>query len=347
MAAYPVALDQRFVDALQANRVALNERVAQALARFPRLTPTDIERTLTQFVQPVMLAMPGFGGSTEIGLAHFDEIVSAGLHATGTRLLGAAPAVDRLWTEVLPDIGALLVADPQLAGELTFASAQMIRLSSQRMTQPDDPSERWIALLSEAAPLAHTPDSMRAIGVLIAWRCGLAQYRDAALRVADEQPDAVRQVLIAASPTDTAKALGKCRANRWITPQEALTPSLPEFRTVAQFGSYRGLGGQFVVPPLVGTTTSEGKTELIVASGTDRWAVDVDAFGATLHRVNLPQLAPDPLAPEETVRVAEYLKVLQSRGDLDALGQVTSAVVWDGALAFTSAGSYRIRCVVP
>jgi hypothetical protein len=351
MATNSVILDTRFAGVLRAHRDLINERVAQEQSRCRRLESTEVNRALLEYVQPVMLSLGPLEDVVDDAAEaarRVDALVSAALTAAGQQLLGRVSAVNRLWTDVLPQAGHLLSVEPNLAGELTTALARLIRHHSVHRRPSNSPAsaDRWVALLNDTVMLVDTPEAVRRLGVVTAWRCGLAHYRSAALSVVEQLPEAAVRRVFDISSDVTIAGVSQQYRDRWADPHAEVELRLPGYRNAAQVGSYRGMGGQFVFPPLVGVKYLEAGNELIVASGTDRWAAEIDVFGATLHRVSIPDLTPDPPEADDAALASEHLGELQSRGALESLGPVTSAVIWEGAFVFTTSGSYSIRCVI-
>jgi hypothetical protein len=123
-------------------------------------------------------------------------------------------------------------------------------------------------------------------GKILAWRAGMAHYRDGALAACTSLP---RPLVTAAlglpdgevSP-DFEAVLRGLRADPWLRPAEAVRAG-PErrLRLVARVGAFRGFRGSFLRPPRL--TLADG--HLFAHDGEACWVVHADVFGATLHRV--------------------------------------------------------------
>jgi hypothetical protein len=360
MAANPIAssageLSLPFAGVLQKHRVLVNGLANEAINRFARLEPADVQRVLTEFVQPVVLAMLSCrpsGGETLPNEASLDAesiaadaiavVVGSALSAAGFRLLGFVPSVNRLWTYLLPQLGPLLVEEPHLAGQLTNACAGVMKSSQMGAV------DQWLGLLETVKPFAKSAASFRTLGVIAAWRCGMAAYRETALGLCDSSPDAAIRIILSIPPgTETSVALQRYKASRWFVPETHLG------QPIRKIGAFRGLGGAFFTPPAISRVESAGGdpagSSLVVSSGDDQWVLVVDGFGSTLQRVpeaksTLAGLIDIGVQGAIADVVVSRIQELLSSGQFDSLGPVTSAVEWDGKVLFTTSGSYSIRC---
>ena len=243
---------------LEANRSELNARIAEARRSSPAFEPAVLADALRQLVAPLVDAVEarGEGFATSVAAAGFD--LALDLCAQG-RLTGA---VRDGWADLLPALVPQLAADPhRVIASVTNALANLERTPGGR---PDT----WIAVVRAVAPASPTPDSLLAAGQVAGWRCGLAAYRTSALALAETLDPAVAAEVL-------GHDLAALTADPWLGDRPRPAPASP-----VRAGGYRGFGGPFGVPPIVGL---DGE-RLVAIDGDEAWFVFADGFGATVVR---------------------------------------------------------------
>ena len=110
------------------------------------------------------------------------------------------------------------------------------------------------------APRCPDLETLLAAGQVLAWRAGLAHYRAGALAVADSLPGDLALLAVGATG-DWAAIRKRLEEDPWFVPEPSLA------RPVGEVGAFRGLGGEFRVPPLVALHAGH----LVVSSGEDAW----------------------------------------------------------------------------
>lgn len=247
---------------LAAGRPQFNARVAAARRARPGFDADALAQAIRARLDPVAMAVEAIapervGAVVEAG---FDVILGlAGHGIAGAR----AALVDRVWQ-------TLATAHAHVIAERPFATLAM--LTNAALTVAATPGARvdeWIARMAALAPQV-TADTLRAAGQVVAWRSGMAHYRDGAIAAADRLPDAV-----------AAAAVGA--AQGWSAVRAALTEDpwwTPEGKGQGvTVGAFTGFGGAFAEPPSVRV----GSQGFLVRSGAATLLLVADAWGATLH----------------------------------------------------------------
>ncbi len=171
--------------------------------------------------------------------------------------------VDRVWREVAVSLAAIVAERPEPAlAMLTNAALKLAATPGARV-------DEWMVRMAGLAPLVDA-DTLAATGQVVAWRAGMAHFRDGALAAADGLPEALALAAIGAEG-HWAEVRTALAADRWWTPEGGAVG--------ARFGGFTGFGGPFAAPPEVRAAT-EG---VFVRSGTRTGLLVADAWGATLH----------------------------------------------------------------
>jgi hypothetical protein len=195
--------------------------------------------------------------------------------------------------------------------------------------------------LAEACPDAPT---LLRVGQVAAWRAGLAHFRLDALEIVTRLA-AVNEPLANAalglpeeSPAPLEAVIDRLLANPWLSPAAA-TRSMPApaapLRLVARVGDFRGLGGEFLTPPLV--MAVEGR--LVAKEGERCWWLAADVFGATLYRAPDPEVKPQTAVPPAWKGALDAVKL----AGYPHPQTITSLAVTDTTLAGTSSLSHRVH----
>ncbi|WP_260599216.1 hypothetical protein [Sphingomonas endolithica] len=248
---------------LAAGRPPFNARVAAARRARPGFDGAALAQAIRERLDPVVAAVAAIApdAAPAVADAGFDMILGlAGHGIAGER--GAL--VDRVWQ-------TLAVAHASSVAERPFAVLAM--LTNAALTIAATPGARvdeWIDRMSAMAPQV-TAETLRAAGQVVAWRSGMAHYRDGAIVAADGLPDAVAAAAIG-SPAGWAEIRAALVDDPWWTPAGEPTTGIT-------FGGFTGFGGPFAEPPSV----RPGPHGFLVRSGLRTGLLVVDAWGATLH----------------------------------------------------------------
>lgn len=332
--------DSVFVDAIRAERDALNSRFA---ARRLAGGPLDGEALLAHLritVERIVRAMHAV--FPERIRAAMVPLFDASLDLLDASLLGPQakfPCVDRVWREVLPVAAPLLAREPlRVAGCLSNAAAF---LAAQRGTRP----EAWIARMTAVAPHCQSVPQLLDCGRIAAWQAGAAQFRAAALRIASAFPPPLAARALG-RPSDTPEdrlhaAIERLQQNPWLTIEAALDQRFSTTpRSVGVAGAFRGFGGEFVRPP---TAILHGG-RLFASDGQSAWQVLADAYGVWLHRIGhgLPGPSDGPARPDVAVEANGTVRWGQTAVRFPQLAAVTSFACDGSTLAVTTPTSHHV-----
>jgi hypothetical protein len=301
-------------DFLRSRRADCNARFAAARRHWPRLDAADFSLFLRDQLSPLAAAL----GPAQVN-AVLDRAYDLGLQLVAEKLAGptaVTPAINQLWTEVFPSLGALIGAAPRrILGSLSNAAHHLAAM-------PDSRPEIWRSRLVALGPCCSTSDELLIVAQLLAWRAGLAHFRASTLAAADALP-----------PELALDALDAPSGAKWSEVRDAhLSDPWYGFNVPAtldrRIGGFRGFGGLFISPPLVACSGSQ----ILVRSGDESWIILADAFGVTLHRAT----------PDE---ISDALPVSPDPQALDRLPSghtSTSAVILGATYAVTSGQSHSI-----
>lgn len=171
--------------------------------------------------------------------------------------------VDRAWREVAVPLAAVVAERPEpTLAMLTNAALTLAATPGARV-------DEWMTRMASVASLLDA-DTLAGAGQVVAWRAGMAHYRDGALAAADALPEALALAATGAegSWSEVRAALA---ADRWWTPEGSAAGT--------RFGGFTGYGGPFSAPPEV----RAGAQGVFVRSGARTGLIVADAWGATLH----------------------------------------------------------------
>ncbi len=255
--------------------------------------------------------------------------VSLRAHRQG--LLGSkspSRAIERAFASTLP---ALLGAFPERPRDLSVAVCNAaLRLSRIHPERAD----RWLASMESLGPACADLDALFALGLVLAWREGAAEYRVAARERFLELSPMLRRATLG------VEALGPEGDRRFAGPLEHGALGAPEI--VARLGGFIGFGGMFRDPPLV--IAAEGRLFAFDSQATTE--IFADAFGATLRSV--------AATPPDPVDAAEGPVTLGDKGEvgfgaatarIPLLSSASSHAYVDGMLAVTLAESHFVFVV--
>jgi hypothetical protein len=305
-----VEIHPALAEVLRSDRESLNQRFALRQRAGAKIDDQafqgHLRTTINDLVAAVADVLPERVRAVVNGL--FD--VSLDLFAAG--LLGRTtkhPHVQAAWQEVLPQATRLLARDPtRVAGCLSNGADHLAAHSAAR------PAE-WIERLRDVSPLCDSVPQWLDAGKVAAWRAGLVQYRDAALRIVRQLPWKIAATCVSApdnlTEAEWRQQLDRLEADRWFAPaiDKATGPS-PALRIARTIGGFRGFGGPCLRPPKA--SAIDGR--LFVSDGDATWQLLADAFGTMWHRVlNLPSQPKDIATLEKIV--------------MDARGRIS----WDGS----------------
>lgn len=356
---------QVLAELLLREREKFNARFLIARARWRALSAREWKGVLSESVAPLALAAQQAipeRAEAIVEAAYDSALELLARDHLGPRAWGESMAL--LWREVLPHV--VLVVAPAPRRVLNRASNALLELRAHGL------EEVWARRLSALA-LAGAFDKSGAEQfeqalLILAWRCGLAHARGAALKYLREMPFELARALVGAPQTEPEAwdaLLDRLEREPFFNPSQAVSDaSAGSLRIVAQVGEWEAWGGGMSLPPRV----ARRRGALWAWSGRAWWRLHADAFGATLvpARFDVP---PDKLPPElaqdesrggwklqvqSAPAVGESLQVIHGPNAAYAQAEsallrgfdgVLSAASDDHALTFTTRLSMRIFVV--
>ncbi len=266
-----------FTQTLLAQRERYNAKFAEARHARPMLEPTAFSAVLRERCAPIAEAVAHIQPSALPAVA--EALYDTALDLTSQGLLGNGARyglLNQAWSRVLPKLAGHIAAQPQrVISAITNGLYNLVQT-------PGAHGQTWIAGIEALAGLDMPLDAFLQSGQVLAWRCGMAHYRDSALALCQDLPTPAIRIALSLQPNvNTTSVLAQLAANPWFRPD---TPTQPtkSLRVVARVGAFRGFDGVFMAPPAV--TLAQG--QFMIKDGDQVWLLTADVFGATLHRQN-------------------------------------------------------------
>ncbi len=251
---------------LAAGRRQFNQRVEETRRRTPGFDGAAFSAFLQHQLDPLVSAVHAVAPArtAAVTLAAYDialVLCTQGLAGPGARL----PLLNDTWRTLMPRLASLIAEQPHdLLGALSNAAVHLGTVEGAR------PAE-WVALMAGLGPRCETPAQLLALGQVLAWRAGLAHFRNGALRAAAALPEPLqREALLV--PPETAPDVwrGRLEATPWAGPV-----ARPDGWTL---GDFTGFGGRFATPPELRVADAG----VLVRSGGRHFMAVADACGAVL-----------------------------------------------------------------
>lgn len=324
-------------DALAAGRPHFNARVAEVRHRQPAFDVAAFSaflRTGVEAVAQSVVAVAPDRTSAAVASAYDIalELVAQGLAGPGAR----STHMDQTWTAVAPRCGRLLATQPfEVLGMLSNAVAH---LTGQTGARPQD----WIDDMVRLAEHAASVEQLRLLGQVVAWRAGLAQFREGALHAADSLPPMLALLALGTKEPDRSDAWQTVRQAHRADPWWCESPQRREsLRQGVVVGQFTGFGGGFAEPPQVRanpigfTVHSAGRFSLLMA----------DAYGAVLLPSNETEYdeAAGAARPPAAKVTGNHLVIAGRSIELDLPVDSCAVVENERSVALTSAYSHAIR----
>ncbi|HZZ79330.1 MAG TPA: hypothetical protein VFE62_12480 [Gemmataceae bacterium] len=332
-------------EALRADRDALNEKFVQRKRAGVRIDEPAFQEHLRTGVNDLIgaVARVRHDRVRVVLLALFD--VSLDLFAAG--LLGPKVKhshVAAVWRDLLPAAARLLALEPtRVAGSLSNAADHLAAYPSAR------PGE-WIDGMRKLAADCDAVAAWLDAGKVLAWRAGLVQYREAALKLARAMPWklAARCFDIAVTEDVWLKHLARMESDRWYAPNTSGRPSPfgrgaggegTTLRIVRTIGGFRGFGGPCLKLPMVAVSDAN----LVVMDGVGSWQLFADVFGTMW----LPIDALHKPRKQGAASIDKNGRVTwgKTRHDFPQLAEATSFACDEQTLAVTLPTSYHVFLV--
>lgn len=250
-----------------AGRSQFNARAAEARRRTPGFKDDDFAAFLQTGVDAVVVAVEQAvpARTSTVVLAAYDialALCAQGLAGPGSRCL----LVNRVWSELFPLLAPLVAESPvAVLGALSNAAVYLARTPGVRAGE-------WLERMRSLGPRAGSPEELRNLGTLLAWRCGAAHFRGGALAAADALPEALALAAVDASvETGWNTVRDQFHRNWWWSPG-------PDPKQSWHVGAFIGFGGTFSEPPQL-RAAPQG---FWVKSGMRFSLLVADAWGALL-----------------------------------------------------------------
>ena len=319
-------------EALQLRRSDFNSRFKLTAQRYPQLDGGELLRFIAESVDPLICAVHRHDSQAVADVVNV--AYDCALQLVGQRLtldVGRYRVIPETWREVLTAAAAVLSDRPaRLIPAFTNAVHQLASSESADAVT-------WKQRMRRLAAQATSEEELLRAGEVVAWQCGLAHYREAALAALNVLPEPLACLALELEAQQWEPTRRRLQSDRWF---DHAQPHSTAMRIVRHAGGFRGLGGSFLQPPLVKSVSGGW----LVQSAADRWLLIADAFGATLHRATAEEWnAADPGSAIEHVgtRLMHAGKSL----DIPGAGPITSCALSEHAIACTFAHSHHIALV--
>jgi hypothetical protein len=229
-----------------------------------------------------------------------------------------------------------------LAANIAAAPLRMISALSHAAlhldTVPGARGDEWIGRMTQLGPRAASQDELLALGQVLAWTSGMSHFRSGALeKLPVLSADLVRAALGAPATVSPEALCARLRADRWYSPDAAVTA-----RAVRglEIGSFTGYGGSFPEPPKVRTAGED----FVLRSGERHFWLLVDAYGWTLHPAAPADFDQAPTSAAAGVRLeGSQLVDGTSVRTLDGPNDGLSVSAGPASIAISTPLSHRLR----
>ena len=281
-------MNEAFVPVLRENRDKLNTKFAYARHTYPKLDGDVLLAHMQMMIAPIIdtVSRISLQRVEPVLLTLYDlslELLGKGMIGTETRY----PAMVKGWNRIFTQSANLLVQEP-----LLFAGSVLNALYNLSISQGTRPNY-WIDEMLRIGAECNDVQTYLEVGKIVAWRSGMAHYRDGALDACLQLDPKLSRLSLSIKDdanTPTNVIIDRLRHDPWLAPWAAnLGPkSERRLKIASVVGGFRGFGGVFVSPPEV--VLSNG--DFFVFDNESCWLMTADLFGATLHKVgaNLPDL---------------------------------------------------------
>ena len=307
-----------FEQELADRRERYNTVYAMARRARPRLDGDLFMHHLRTLVAPILAQLDAASGRPLV-----EPLYDLCLELTGTDLFGRSPAVSEVWKRLLPQATQQLKDSPRfLPAALSNAAYNMEREELAHL-------DAWFSRMEACREQCEGAERWLQVGQVLAWRFGMAHFRDSAIELGSSLPADLRQSLWPDWDQEVAD------------PWHSLRKAYREPGVVRRLGSFLGFGGKFRQPPWVAYA---GGGRFLVEDGTESWLLCTDAHGATLRRGS-GELCED-LRSDVTVKPDGKVEWGGKTIDIPELGPVRSQATSNDLLAVTTELSHHVFLVL-
>ena len=290
-------------DALRRNRQIFNAKFAAATRAEKPIDGADFQHFLAETLDPIVRSVATV--FPERADPVVDTLFDVSLDLFRHGLLGSkskAPAIPDAWRNLLPLIPRLVAREPsRVAGSVTNALYHLSRTRGARRRE-------WIQALISVGSSCQSVNDLLDCGAIVAWRCGMAQYRHGALEKARTLATNLAVYTLGLPPSTKAESIAevieRLSGNPWLTPQDALretgTSSAGSLKVFTKAGAFRGFGGHFLAPPKVQCIDGS----VVASDGTGSWRLHADIYNSLLLRC---EAEPPPLPASGSVPMPQPL----------------------------------------
>ena len=262
------------------------------------------------------------------------ELIGASVLGPGSKSQGVAKA----WRALLPQAPHLVAREPgRIAACVTNAVYNLETSACPRRGE-------WLTIMQALLPSCPAVQPFLDAGKVVAWRCGMAQYRQGALAIA-RQMDAPLAAGALGLPANTdaaalRAALDRLAANPWITPSEALSGAgdPKRLRLVRRAGAFRGFGGPFLRPPVAAYADGQW----LASDGETTFGLIADVFGEHFYRLDQPAPAVTRALKTVSISAAGDLRWGSTATRWEPLTACTSLATDEVTLAVTVPTSHHV-----
>ena len=320
------AISASFAEVLRQCRDDFNQRFTHAKRACAELDGPAFLSFVQRAIDPLVVAVATVQPEAALDMASAAYDIALELACQG--LLSPRYAlIEDSWRDRFTTAPMVMAAAPnRVLGSLTNALHHLLMTPGAR-------AEQWSIWIAQLAPRCTDVDTLLRLGQVLAWRAGLAHFRESALTVADALPaDLAVQAVGGSGDVSWTQLRERLQANPWCDPAQSEVSS--QLRFAAEVGSFRGFGGLFPEPPRV--AAREG--QLLVRSRDQVWAVYADHFGATFHRATVEDFEAAPRArPPKGIQL-ERDRVSHGRAyvPIESYGALTSDASTEHTLALTA-----------
>jgi len=320
---------------LSAGRSHFNKRVAETRHQFATFDPAAFATFLRDGVDSIAKSVAAVAPerTAQVILAAYDmalALVAQGLAGPNAR----SSAVESVWVLLAPHYARLISDSPvEVLGALTNAAINLAKVPGARV-------EEWLKEMQRLAAHIDSVQRLHAVGQIVAWRSGLAHFREGALQAADNLPEPLALLALHADVGTWQEVREAYRATPWWSPDAKRREAA---RHGVDVGAFAGFGGTFAQPPEV-RATAQG----FVTRSTDRFQFLIaDVFGAVLLPANEAEFSQAHSTDGDAeVKLAGARLMLGARHidiDLPAAGLAIASSAY--SVAVTSPYTHAIRVV--